>query len=140
MVRVKPWNWGRGGGSIPLYGTPPVTSDWEKWVKTPSWRNWEGHWEGQLPQGLSLGRSLARGCNYASSQGPAHPSRREDRLRADGLWVQGGRTLQEAGEGIRGADWNPDLCVSSSGHVPKSKAGASLGLSFPLTEGGDYPS
>lgn len=43
--------------------------------------------------------------------------------------------LQEAGkvsEELRG------IQVSASYHVPKTKAGASLGLSFPLTEEGDY--
>lgn len=100
MVRVKPWNW----GSIPLYGTLPVTSDWEKWVKTPSRRNWEGHWEGQLPQGLSLGRSAGQRLQLRSSQGPSYPSRREARLRADGLCVWGGhrRRQGEASEELTG--------------------------------------
>lgn len=135
MVRVKPWNW----GSIPLYGTLPVTSDWEKWVKTPSRRNWEGHREGQLPQGLSLGWSAGQRLQLRSSQGPSHPSRREARLRADGLCVWGGhrRRQGEASEELTGTR-SPRVFLMP---CPQEQGWAFPGPQFsPLTEEGEYPS
>lgn len=46
---------------------------------------------------------------------------------------------EASGEGISGPGWNPDLSCPPH-HVAKSKAGASRGLGFPLTEEGHYPS